>query len=229
MTDLANTTFENGPILWSLSSDTNECERYSDICGPQQWCLNNIGGHSCVCLMGYEADHSDPYGRTCQGNKYKSPSEGYLTNVVYSMAASAVMLWSSQASSITFKVACYVVPQILMNASMQLFSVCHYALDLRVDVLTKLGHTSAPALLALSWLPLFVLMEVLWTSVKVSHVWIFVAHELKSMHVFKMSITLFSCNSSSGGGQCWRKRELFKCCPGWSSCNRCKYTLTSLI
>ena len=103
--------------------------------------------------MGYEADDSDPYGRTCQGNlslKYKSPSEGYLTNVVYSMAASAVMLWSSQASSITFKVACYVVPQTLMNASMQLFRISYCALELRVDVLTGLGHTSVPALLALS-------------------------------------------------------------------------------
>ena len=40
--------------------------------------------------------------------------------------------------------------QTLMNAAMQLFSVCHYALELRVDVLTGLGHTSVPALLALS-------------------------------------------------------------------------------
>ena len=58
---------ENVAYTCSLSSDTNECERYADICGPQQRCMNNIGGHSCICLMGYEADSNDPYGRTCQG------------------------------------------------------------------------------------------------------------------------------------------------------------------
>ena len=143
-------------FCWSLYSDTNECERYSDICGPQQSCLNNIGGHSCVCVMGYEVDPSDPYRRTCQGK--------------YVLALLSKHFPSSATCHRGLPVKCQMLAsQTLMNAAMQLFSVCHYALELRVDVLTGLGHTSVPALLALSWPPLLVLMELLRPSVKVSH------------------------------------------------------------
>ena len=49
-------------------ADINECERYPDICGPQQSCMNIEGGHICVCNTGFVYDLTDPYGRTCQGN-----------------------------------------------------------------------------------------------------------------------------------------------------------------
>ena len=99
--------------------------------------MNNDGGHSCVCVMGYEVDPSDPYGRTCQGK--------------YVLALLSKHFPSSATCHRGLPVKCQMLAsQTLMNAAMQLFSVCHYALELRVDVLTGLGHTSVPALLALS-------------------------------------------------------------------------------
>ena len=143
-----------------------------------------------------------------------------------------------------------------MNASLQLFRGSYYALELRISVLTRLGHTGVPVLLALSWLPLFFVMELLWSSVKVSHgckAWIFVGYVYLSvcMYVYTMMgawwrmyaceyihkqacmyiythniIFLYVMSSSSASGQCWRKGQFFRCCFGWSSFNRCKYSLT---
>ena len=144
-----------------MYSDTNECERYSDICGPQQQCMNNDGGHSCVCVMGYEVDPSDPYGRTCQGKYVLAlllkhfPSSATCHRglpdkcsvEIYGCFNSHVMVLQGQLYYLKVSI-CYIVLQTLMNASMQLFRVSYCALELRVGVLTRLGHTSVSAPLA---------------------------------------------------------------------------------
>ena len=52
-------------------------------------------------------------------------------------------------------------------------------------------------------------------------------HKQACMYIYTHNIIfLYVMSSSSASGQCWRKGQFYRCCPGWSSFNRSKYSLT---
>ena len=75
---------------------------------------------------------------------------GGHAKVSISITTEALISWELYPTRATCVKCQMLISQTLMNAVMQLFSVSHCALELRISVLIGLGHTSVPAPLALS-------------------------------------------------------------------------------